>query len=98
MPIQIVGKNLKNARIKAGMSQAELAQKVGTSASQIGKYERAQQDMTLTRVWELEKALNLQHGELVRGFEVLDKKERYERLAENIYKAVRDFENSEKGG
>jgi transcriptional regulator with XRE-family HTH domain len=95
MPIPIVGENLRKAREDAGMSQAELAKRVGTSASQIGKYERALQDMTLTRVWELEKALNLQHGELLRGISRSKKDENFDRFAKKIYQAFKEYEEND---
>lgn len=95
MPIPIVGENLRKAREDAGMSQAELAKIVGTSASQIGKYERALQDMTLTRVWEIERALNLQHGELLRGINRSKKDENFDRFAKKIYQAFKEYEESD---
>lgn len=60
-----VGMNIKIARTAAGLSQKQLADKIGTAQRQITRYETGEQDLTLTRLREIEIALDLTTGELL---------------------------------
>ena len=61
-----VGRNIKEARADAGMTQKQLAEKLGTAQQQITRYETGEQDLTLTRLREIEIALNLTAGDLLK--------------------------------
>ena len=65
--VRQVGQNLKAARQAASMSQVELAKKIGTSQKQITRYETGEQDMTITRMREIEIALGAKFGTLIKG-------------------------------
>ena len=59
------GKNIKAAREAAGISQTELAERVGTTRQQIGKYETGEQDMTLKRLVQIAAALGIEPDTLI---------------------------------
>lgn len=57
MDKQTVAENLRAERARRGMSQATLADMSGVSIAAIGRYERAESDMTLPTAASLAKAL-----------------------------------------
>ena len=59
------GKNIKAAREAAGISQTELAERIGTTRQQIGKYETGEQDMTLKRLVQIAAALGIEPDTLI---------------------------------
>ena len=59
------GQNIKAAREAAGISQTELAERIGTTRQQIGKYETDTQDMTLNRLVQIAVALGVDPDELI---------------------------------
>ena len=59
------GQNIKAAREAAGISQTELAERIGTTRQQIGKYESGNQDMTLNRLVQIAVALGVDPDELI---------------------------------
>ena len=60
------GAALKKARLAAGLTQEELAEKAHSSATYISLLENGHQQPALAVLMALEEALNLQPGELVR--------------------------------
>lgn len=62
----VVGVNIRRVREAAGMTQAELARKIETTQSQIGKYERGEQNMSLNRLEQISEALGVCGSELLR--------------------------------
>ena len=48
------------------MTQSDLATLIGSSQSQIGKYERGEQDMSLSRLIEISEALNINTIDLLK--------------------------------
>ena len=59
------GQNIKDAREAAGISQAELAERIGTTRQQIGKYETGEQDMTVARLVQIATALGVEPDRLI---------------------------------
>ena len=59
------GQNIKAAREAAGISQTELAKRIGTTRQQIGKYETGEQDMTLKRLVQIATALCIEPDTLI---------------------------------
>lgn len=58
-------KNIKNRRIELGMTQAELANKIGyADKSMIAKIEKGDVDLTQSKILALSKALNISQPEL----------------------------------
>jgi transcriptional regulator with XRE-family HTH domain len=60
------GQNIKAARERAGISQTELAERIGTTRQQIGKYETGTQDMTVERMLRIAAALGVEPVTLVK--------------------------------
>jgi transcriptional regulator with XRE-family HTH domain len=60
------GQNIKAAREKAGISQTELAERIGTTRQQIGKYETGTQDMTVERMLRIAAALGVEPNTLIK--------------------------------
>ncbi len=55
----LVGKKLKARRVIIGVSQEELGRAVGITFQQIQKYEKGQNRMSASRLFELSKALGV---------------------------------------
>ena len=64
-----IGKNVRAAREAAGLSQSDLAEQIGTTRQQIGKYETDTQDMTLKRLFQIAAALGITPETLVKNLE-----------------------------
>lgn len=54
-----LGESIRNARLNAGLTQAELANRIGTNQHTISLYENDQQDMGVRRLFEIAKALGV---------------------------------------
>ena len=65
---RLVGRNVQQLRIKAGLSQAALAERMGVDRAFISSMERGLQNVTLLTLWEIAQALS------VRPMELLDEK------------------------
>jgi transcriptional regulator with XRE-family HTH domain len=66
MAVKKVGALIKEARTAAGISQETLARKVaGVSASDIGKVERGEKDLTQAQLKEIAKALGITQKSLL---------------------------------
>lgn len=61
-----VGQNIRKAREAAGLNQSSVATAVGTTQSQIAKYEAGVQDMTITRFLEICFAIGADPAELIK--------------------------------
>jgi len=61
-----IGLNIKNARESKVMKQVELAKMVGTTQSQIAKYERGEQDTTTKRLIKIAEALGVSPESLMK--------------------------------
>ena len=61
-----IGENIRTIRENKNMTQTQLAEKVGTTQSQIGKYERGEQDMTVYRLVEIANWLGVGIVEIVK--------------------------------
>lgn len=62
---QAFARNLAYHRERLGLTQAQLAEKVGASPSYIGHLERGDREPSLLTLEELSLALNVQPGELL---------------------------------
>lgn len=54
-----IGAQLRSARLAAGISQADLAARIGISYQQVHKYERGEDRLTPGRVCDIARELNL---------------------------------------
>jgi ribosome-binding protein aMBF1 (putative translation factor) len=63
------GRNLEEARGWIGLSQGQLARKIGVNASQVGRLENGERCPRLDRVVALADALGVQVRDLLYGIE-----------------------------
>ena len=61
----LVGANIRKARLAAGMTQEELAERSGFSQQYISGLERGKRNPTIVSVYELAQALGVSHEALV---------------------------------
>lgn len=54
-----LGESIRRARLDAGLTQYELANRIGTNQHTISLYENDQQDMGVRRLFEIAKALGV---------------------------------------
>lgn len=62
---KLVGGNVRAARIAAGMTQEELAERSGFSQQYISGLERGKRNPTIVSIYELGQALGVSHELLV---------------------------------
>lgn len=55
----IVGRNLRTARLRHGLSQEDLAHRVGKSLTYVGQVERGTRNLTLTSVEQIAEWVGL---------------------------------------
>ena len=65
---QIIGKEIKQKRIMRGMSQLDLATKLGITFQQIQKYERGINRVVVSRLYDLARALSIDVREFFLAF------------------------------
>lgn len=58
------GKRLKELRLEKGITQEQLAEKLGLSANYIGMIERAERSTSLSKLFTLAKVLEVKMSEL----------------------------------
>jgi transcriptional regulator with XRE-family HTH domain len=63
---KILGETIRAERIKADLSQEQLAEKAGVARNYIGNIERAEHKVTLETLGRIAKALNLHVSDLTR--------------------------------
>ncbi len=64
---QYIGQIIRDARLSSGMSQMQLAEKIGISYQQVQKYERGASELTLTRLHQMAEALQIPVGSFLHG-------------------------------
>ncbi len=64
---QVAGEAIRNARTETGLTQAELAQRMGTTAPYISGLETGRTNVTISQLWAVADALRVElHIELRR--------------------------------
>lgn len=61
----VFGKNLKQYRLKAGLSQDALAVKMGVDRAHVSAMERGQQNVTIITLWHAALALGVKPAALL---------------------------------
>jgi transcriptional regulator with XRE-family HTH domain len=56
---RMVGRNVKRLRIAAGLSQAELAERMGVDRAYVSGLELGQRNPTIVTLWHIAKALRV---------------------------------------
>ena len=64
---KILGENIRIARVKAGLSQEQLAEKADLSRNYIGNVERAEYKITVETLVRIARALKLRVSDLTRN-------------------------------
>lgn len=60
-----IGENIKKARIKAGLKQSDLAEKMGITQSAIAKFEKNKTNIKLSTIRKISEALELPLSDLI---------------------------------
>jgi transcriptional regulator with XRE-family HTH domain len=60
----VVGTRIRKYRIKAGLTQSELAELVGISVNQLGKYEHGQNSLSVSALKTFANILNVKPCEI----------------------------------
>ena len=69
-PVDVhVGKRIRHRRWMVGMTQQQLAEKVGIKFQQIQKYETGMNRVSASRLWDLSSALSVPIGFYFEGLE-----------------------------
>ncbi len=63
--LALIGENIRKRREALGMSQTELANRIGTSRASISEYENGEREMGLSKLVAISRELGCQPGELV---------------------------------
>lgn len=66
-PKDVVGRNIREARGRLGISQEEAADRCGTSVQQVSRAERGKNDLRVSTVAKLAGGLETTAAELMRG-------------------------------
>jgi transcriptional regulator with XRE-family HTH domain len=61
---RLVGANVRKLRLSAGISQAELATRMGVDRAYVSGLEAGQRNPTVVTLWHLAKALDVKMREL----------------------------------
>lgn len=64
---KIVGERIKKARLEKGMSQVQVASKIGFSVAFLSRVERGSANISLTRLNQLCDILDVEEGALLNG-------------------------------
>ena len=62
---QVFGKNIRRFRVKAGLSQEAVAERMGVDRAHVSSMERGQQNVTLFMIWHLSQALGIKPADLL---------------------------------
>ena len=69
----VIGSRLKNARLKAGLTQTKLANQLKVSFQQVGKYEKGDNGLSAIRIIKISNILNIPKTYLLDDIELLEK-------------------------
>ena len=63
---KLVGRNVRKARLRVGLTQEQFAERSGFSQQYISGLEKGRRNPTIVTIYELAKALGVTHMDLVR--------------------------------
>ena len=72
---RIVGLNIRNQRIKHRWTQTQLAEKLGITFQQIGKYEKGQNGLSAVRLIEISKQFEVPYHTILDNIYVANNEE-----------------------
>ncbi len=82
----IIGSRLKNARVKAGLTQQEMAEKTNLSIAFISRVERGSSHINLKRLSQFCTILDISEGSILNGVSDSNDKYLYEEFNEILKK------------
>lgn len=92
-----VGKRLRHRRWMIGMTQGELAEKLGIRFQQIQKYESGSNRVSASRLWDMAQALEVPVAYFFQGLDPDDPIDEDERQqAVNLVRFYRSMPNAER--
>lgn len=88
---KIIGERIRTYRKATGMSQNDLAQKVGMHYAYIGQVERGEKNMTIKTLCKISEALGVLPERLISGVggTAEEENEKAESLSEEIVRIIR---------
>lgn len=70
-PVDVkVGENLRRVRKLRGLSQGELGERIGVTFQQMQKYEKGDNRVSASKLWEAMRALDVPLGEFYAGLSI----------------------------
>ena len=90
-----IGEAIKDARIKAGMTQAELAERLGISPQAVSQYERGKKNPRLSTIQKFADALGIDVSDLldvVKIFSMMELSRAAELSCVNLMNTKREHE------
>lgn len=66
----VIGKRIRNARLKQNLKQEELANKMDVSVAFMSRIERGRSKINLKRLTQVAEVLNVSPGELLTGYNI----------------------------
>ena len=87
-PVDVhVGKRVRHRRWMVGMTQQQLAEKVGIKFQQIQKYETGMNRISASRLWAIAENLDVQISFFFEGLEGSEKAsdQKFEGMPENVF-------------
>jgi|Deesub1362B_J571_1020462.scaffolds.fasta_scaffold00082_75 transcriptional regulator with XRE-family HTH domain len=94
-----IGKTIRKYRQRAGLTQMQLAEKLGITYQQVQKYEKGKSNITIERLYQIAEALRVSPAALLpdreRLFSLEEEKHNYEveKAEEKIVKLFRKIKN-----
>ena len=84
-PVDVhVGKRIRHRRWMVGMTQQQLAEKVGIKFQQIQKYETGMNRVSASRLWDISSALSVPIGFYFEGLEHMNSDQNEQNLPSDI--------------
>lgn len=59
------GRNVRETRLRAGVTQARLAERLGVDRAHVSSMERGKQNVTLLTLWHVSQALDVEPADLL---------------------------------
>jgi len=67
LPHKRLGRRIRELRLERGVTQEDLAYKIGISLTHMGYLERGQRNLNIDKVFRIAKALKVKPGDLFKG-------------------------------
>lgn len=64
---EVIGLNARRARLEKGLSQEQVAERMGIDRAYISGLERGERNPTATTIWHLAKALGVEPADLMKA-------------------------------